>query len=249
MDGGKTKMIPERISKTCLYCGNGFRIPPCRDWREKCCSSECKKLYRKKKKETAKASRERTCRICGNTFYPRQWQLTAGMGKVCSIKCSRTVLVAVGHAPSVNVKRGESYKRNLRAGKFTRAIGPNNPLWKGGPAECRKRRQANGKAVATLRKYRHANPEKIREFSQRRHDRKIGRLPRGTVSRLRNLQRNKCVYCHCSLDDGFHVDHINPLAKGGDHHPLNIQLLCPTCNVRKSARDPIVFAQMQGLLL
>jgi 5-methylcytosine-specific restriction endonuclease McrA len=51
------------------------------------------------------------------------------------------------------------------------------------------------------------------------------------------------------LDGGFHVDHIKPLALGGQHEPGNIQLLCPTCNVRKSCTDPIQYAQRNGRLL
>jgi 5-methylcytosine-specific restriction endonuclease McrA len=37
--------------------------------------------------------------------------------------------------------------------------------------------------------------------------------------------------------------------KGGQHVAYNIQLLCGSCNVRKWAHDPIVFAQANGRLL
>lgn len=40
-----------------------------------------------------------------------------------------------------------------------------------------------------------------------------------------------------------------PLAKGGEHTPFNIQLLCPRCNVRKSAKHPVDFMQENGYLL
>lgn len=31
-------------------------------------------------------------------------------------------------------------------------------------------------------------------------------------------------------------DHVIPLAKGGDHHPLNLQPLCRACNEKKQAQ-------------
>jgi 5-methylcytosine-specific restriction endonuclease McrA len=46
-----------------------------------------------------------------------------------------------------------------------------------------------------------------------------------------------------------HVDHILPLALGGDNRRKNIQLLCPTCNLSKGAHHPIDHAQRNGLLL
>ena len=36
----------------------------------------------------------------------------------------------------------------------------------------------------------------------------------------------------------YHVDHVTPLAKGGLHHPENLQLLTAGENVRKGNRTP-----------
>jgi hypothetical protein len=69
------------------------------------------------------------------------------------------------------------------------------------------------------------------------------------VERLRILQKGRCASCRIRLGEDFHVDHRTPLAKGGDNGPLNIQLLCKSCNCRKSAKDPVEFMQEQGFLL
>jgi 5-methylcytosine-specific restriction endonuclease McrA len=74
-------------------------------------------------------------------------------------------------------------------------------------------------------------------------------LPRGFIAKLFLLQRKKCTICRRSIEAGYHVDHITALAKGGKHEPWNIQLLCATCNVRKSAKDPIEYMQSRGYLL
>lgn len=69
------------------------------------------------------------------------------------------------------------------------------------------------------------------------------------IKALFTKQRGKCVHCHKSLRNGYHVDHIVPLAGGGTNWITNIQLLCGPCNVRKGATDPIEFARRNGRLL
>lgn len=52
--------------------------------------------------------------------------------------------------------------------------------------------------------------------------------------RLTEILGSACLLCG-SLDRPT-WDHIVPLAKGGEHHPLNMQPLCRPCNERKQAR-------------
>ena len=49
---------------------------------------------------------------------------------------------------------------------------------------------------------------------------------------------HRCMECGAWLNRGaFHVDHIIPLAAGGVEWDLsNLELLCPTCNLRKGAQ-------------
>ncbi len=69
------------------------------------------------------------------------------------------------------------------------------------------------------------------------------------VAELIILQRNKCACCTKKLNGKYDVDHIVALARGGDNSRLNIQILCPRCNRRKSAKDPISFMQEHGYLI
>jgi len=75
----------KRIEKTCLNCSKDFLIPKCRDWREHCCSSKCKKEFAEKRK----SKRDRLCKVCRKEFRPRQTQLDAGQGIYCSNKCAK----------------------------------------------------------------------------------------------------------------------------------------------------------------
>ncbi|MEJ7685613.1 MAG: HNH endonuclease [Variovorax sp.] len=66
---------------------------------------------------------------------------------------------------------------------------------------------------------------------------------------LLNLQRGKCACCRCSIEERYDVDHVTALAAGGSNDRSNLQLLCPTCNKKKNAKDPIAFMQENGFLL
>lgn len=111
------------------------------------------------------------------------------------------------------------------------------------------RRISSGLAAKTLRRYRSAHPDRVREWGRKRSACKINRLPRGTVRRIGELQKWRCAICRVSVREHYHVDHIMPLKLGGEHIPRNIQLLCPSCNVRKNAKDPITYMQSVGRLL
>ena len=52
-------------------------------------------------------------------------------------------------------------------------------------------------------------------------------------------QDQRCAnpYCGESLVVLYHLDHIVPVASGGTSEDSNLQLLCPTCNMRKGAKD------------
>lgn len=237
----------EKITKTCLNCNHDFKIPPCRDWREHCCSSSCKEQLSKKKMAESLKARTRTCQYCSADFVARQTQIDAGVGKFCSAICGIKANYEILNSPTNKEKRTAAMIDSHKSGKVKYKYGPENPTWKGGKKATYLRQKP--KSAERTRNYRRNNPHKVREFSQRRLGRKIGRLPRGFVAKLFLLQRKRCAICKCSIEKKYHVDHVIPLALGGLHKSDNIQLLCPTCNVRKSAKDPIAFMQENGFLL
>jgi 5-methylcytosine-specific restriction endonuclease McrA len=212
------------------------------------CSRRCSYEAQTAKAEQRANERARACETCGSMFTPRQTQITSGQGRYCSQKCNAAFSEA-GIRPDV-IARAKTTMARLRAeGKINYRRGENSPCWKGGPKEAYRRALESGRAAEQLRRYRRNNPDKVREFTKRRAGRKLGRLPYGTIPKLRAAQGDKCAICRCKLKGAGHVDHIVPLARGGHHAPSNLQLLCAPCNLHKSDRDPIQHMQSLGRLL
>lgn len=120
-------------------------------------------------------------------------------------------------------------------------------------AIARKWAQNNADA---MREWREANPAKVKAYAALNKSRRRARIEatpghftKSDIDRIRRLQAGKCAYCKASLESGYHIDHIVALCRGGTNFPSNLQLCCGPCNVRKSARDPIEFAQSIGYLL
>lgn len=97
-----------------------------------------------------------------------------------------------------------------------------------------------------------ADPTPWRVGSRNRKARVRGADGHHTIADIRRIldaQKKRCAWCQTSIARKYHVDHIKPLSRGGSNWPANLQLLCPSCNLRKRAHDPIDFARQEGRLL
>lgn len=120
-------------------------------------------------------------------------------------------------------------------------------------ANARAYQMANKEKIGLYQlEYRRANPEIIRMGGIHRRARvrnALGSHSPQDIKDLHRTQRRLCVVCKIALRPGFHIDHIVPLKLGGSNGKENLQLLCPDCNRRKHAKDPVKFMQEQGFLL
>ena len=109
--------------------------------------------------------------------------------------------------------------------------------------------EANKEAVKELRRaWCEANPEKVQNSYAKRRD-APGEISHGWIVKLLELQRWNCIVCNKDLRYGYHIDHIQPIARGGENTDYNVQALCPKCNLEKSDKDSIEFMQSRGFLL
>lgn len=109
------------------------------------------------------------------------------------------------------------------------------------------------------RRYRKANPDKKREQNHRYYvtnktlhqERDLRRRARKadaetdghTMAELSESWNERdfygCYWCGADLADGFHVDHVIPLSRGGPHTVHNLVPACPECNLSKGDKMPI----------
>lgn len=107
-----------------------------------------------------------------------------------------------------------------------------------------------------LKKYAEKNKDKMIEKwrinKSRRRALKAGsnaKLSNDIRQKLMVLQQGKCACCSQKLSKDAHLDHIMPLALGGENADSNMQLLLPLCNMRKNAKHPIDYMRQKGFLL
>ena len=93
------------------------------------------------------------------------------------------------------------------------------------------------------------NPESYRVSSENYRALKLAAQGNHTVADIKFIykaQDGRCKYCYEKVGDKYHIYHRQPLSRGGSNWPSNLQILCPTCNRRKHAKDPIDYEWENG---
>jgi 5-methylcytosine-specific restriction endonuclease McrA len=125
-------------------------------------------------------------------------------------------------------------------------------------ARATQRRQENLELVraqdrAIAKRWRANHPFESRAWPKKRRAikraAKIETITKKQIDDLFAEQRGCCAICKKKLGKKRHIDHIEPLSKGGAHEIKNLQILCPPCNLTKHHADPIVHMQKLGFLL
>ena len=75
-----------------------------------------------------------------------------------------------------------------------------------------------------------STPETIMPYEQTTRE----PIPENVRSKVWRRDRGRCV--QCGSKENLQFDHIIPVSKGGTTTVANLQLLCKTCNLKKSAK-------------
>jgi 5-methylcytosine-specific restriction endonuclease McrA len=108
------------------------------------------------------------------------------------------------------------------------------------------------KARELRRRWAEKNKEKCRaSWANRdaRRKRAEGKHTTADIQRILKAQKCKCAVCRKSVRNEYHIDHIQPLSRGGTNWPRNLQILCPQCNHSKGPKNPETFMRQLGFLL
>jgi hypothetical protein len=73
-----------------------------------------------------------------------------------------------------------------------------------------------------------------------------GTFTRQDIAHLYAEQNGLCAYCTCPLGERYHVEHRQPLSRGGTNWPENLCCSCPTCNHRKHQKTEEEFRALMA---
>lgn len=180
----------------------------------------------------------KVCRKCGNEFDRRDCMVCHKAYYVKNAEVVKERRKAFREANKARLSE-EAKKKRLRDAEKIRVY------------KAKYAAENSAKIVAKVAAWRAANPNRKREQSHNYRARKRagGKISAGLADRLFNLQKGRCACCGEKLGKDFHMDHIMPLALGGDNADSNMQLLTTRCNLQKNAKHPVDFMRQRGFLL
>ena len=115
--------------------------------------------------------------------------------------------------------------------------------WQRGLTEYKRQLQCQRSAL-----WRARHPEEAHDVRRRRRAQRLGAGGTHTVGDIRQLfevQHGECQYCGQVLSQGWHVDHVVPLCRGGSDNVDNLALTCPRCNMKKGRK---LLGELHGCL-
>jgi len=177
----------------------------------------------------------RSCLGCQQTFTPGHRD-----GRYCSRECWRGA-----HRPQVNSQAATRRRVQTRRRQASLPIRPCEVC--GRPFKPRRRSAARYCSEnCTKRLWGQRHPDVVRRVRLTRRAREAGAFEE-VIDPMLVFDRAgwRCEICGCSTPKGLRgkprpnaptVDHIVPIARGGKHAYVNVQLACLRCNVRKHTK-------------
>lgn len=254
------------LYKNCITCNKEFYVIKSEATARKYCCHQCSVKSGKDHHRFGGGLMEICCLNCNKTFYTKKSRVEKG-AKFCCLNCmgqykssnphlyKRTKNNCVCkncnkefHLKACAIKRGGgSYCSKLcryESQKVT-MIGIRNPNYRHG------RTYEPGFYKETSKKWIINNKHKISLYARKQKSIRRSLEGKFSIKEIMDMkikQRQKCAFCFKSIKKKYHIDHIMPVKLGGQNYIWNIQLLCPTCNMRKGAKHPNDWAAENGRL-
>lgn len=195
------------------------------------------------------------CRVCGEEkpftaeFFNRDKTAVFGLSYRCRECARRNASKWLSENRERNRANCKSWYTNNqdKVKAYQEREKPTRPA-KRKPWEKRYRERHRAERVAYNRKYRadhrewarerhrdwyRRNPAKAKEFASRRRTAE-GKHTADDLRLLYALQEGRCAYCGITLHGEYHVDHVQPISRGGSNWPDNLAIACRDCNHSKS---------------
>lgn len=230
---------------TCAACGKSVYMSPSKIKRgQKTCSIECRDaLIRLETYNDVDGTKK--CSCCG------EWKLIGDFANQSGAKVATNGPHRQAYCRSCSVAKSKEWAElNPEAKKRHRT----DYYWKNPDKHRAAKRglspEKRDRTNARQREWRKANMDKVLMWNRLRVHRQrcAGDMPsRFDIDALFCSQDARCIYCGSLLDSGFHIDHKTPIIRDGTNDIENLQLLCPTCNLKKSTKTHEEYAAMVGI--
>ena len=193
--------------------------------------SRCQESKRHDEFPPRKSSRDGLagwCRLCSRAYH-------AAKGKEWRAKNRERMNASQRARYAANAEKAREYHQQWR-NKNREEINQRAAIYyreSGGREAAKKRREENPEpSRAACRRWYQRNREKVlTDFHRRRATEKAGYVTPGF---LEWLVDQPCAYC--GAEDRIEVDHVVPIARGGDHDEMNLVPACRSCNASKGKK-------------
>lgn len=184
----------------------------------------------------------KVCTLCGeskdSSFFYKHKTNKSGLSSWCR-PCTNAKVMQYNSCPEKKARKKEYDKKRM------------DEMSDEDRKKIRERVIANyhankPKKLAKINEWVKRNPEARRaianNYKHRRRAQESGGVSTARLRAWTDAQTKRCVWCSTDCQEAFHVDHVVPLSKGGEHELTNLAIACPTCNLRKSAKMPLEWA-------
>lgn len=207
-----------------------------------------------------------------NEYFSPNQRVKSGLQARCKLCCTEWQLEYRAQSPD-RVKASES-KRDREKRKSQARIRLQNPVYRESVnAKKRMEYAANPEPLKQyLKKYRKQFPDKVRAMMKRwvennpdkvkahgkkgNHMRRVramqaeGKFTVQDMNRIYSEQDGQCSYCgirvFMDIPHDLHIDHAQPLSRGGTNWPDNLNISCEWCNCSKADKTVLEWMAIRG---